>query len=90
MVTHAGQNAVADVALTDAAVIVIPQHRPFAEQHATAAALSHAGLTVEVSEWPSADRWPGLLTGTLALDRSEWSRLQVRGAAARAAEVIAA
>ena len=90
VVTHAGQNAVADVALTDAAVIVIPQHRPFAEQHATAAALAHAGLTVEVSEWPSADRWPGLLTGTLALDRSEWSRLQVRGAAARAAEVIAA
>ncbi len=90
VVTHAGQNAVADVALTDAAVIVIPQHRPFAEQHATAAALAHAGLTVQLTDWPSADRWPALLTGTLALDRSEWSRLQVRGAAARAAEVIAA
>lgn len=90
VVTHAGQNAVADVALTDAAVIVIPQHRPFAEQHATATALARAGLTVELTEWPTRDRWPALLTGTLALDRSAWSRLQVRGAAARAAQVIAA
>ncbi|TRW82884.1 hypothetical protein FK535_12610 [Mycolicibacterium sp. 018/SC-01/001] len=90
VVTHAGQNAVADVALTRAAVIVIPQHRPFAEQHATAAALADAGLTVDLPEWPARDRWPALLAGTLALDRSAWSRLRVRGAAARAAEVIAA
>lgn len=90
VVTHAGQNAVADVALTDAAVIVIPQHRPFAEQHATATALARAGLTVELAEWPAGDCWPALLTATLSLDRSEWSRLQVRGAAARAAQVIAA
>ncbi|MEH3139077.1 MAG: glycosyltransferase [Mycobacterium kyogaense] len=90
VITHAGQNAVADVALTDAAVIVIPQHRPFAEQHATAAALVRAGLTVEASAWPAGDRWPALLSATFALDRSAWSRLQVRGAAARAAQVIAA
>lgn len=90
IVTHAGQNAIADVALTDAAVIVIPQRRPFDEQHATAAALARAGLTVEVTAWPAGDEWPALLAQTLALDRSAWSRLQVRGAAARAAEVIAA
>lgn len=90
VVTHAGQNAIADVALTGAAVIVIPQRRPFDEQCATAHALTDAGLTVAVDSWPAPDRWPDLLADTLALDRSQWSRLQVRGAAARAAAVIAA
>ncbi len=90
VVTHAGQNAIADVALTGAAVIVIPQRRPFDEQFATAAALAGAGLTVAVDRWPTPDVWAGLLTETLALDRSGWSRLRVRGAAARAAAVIAA
>ena len=90
VVTHAGQNAIADVALTGAAVIVIPHRRPFDEQCATADALATAGLTVAVDGWPSPDTWPGLLADTLALDRSQWSRLQVRGAAARAAAVIAA
>ena len=90
VVTHAGQNAIADVALTGAAVIVIPQRRPFDEQHATADALTRAGLAVEVTDWPAAQEWPRLHAATLALDRSQWARLQVRGAAARAAAVIAA
>ncbi|KMO79269.1 hypothetical protein BST22_12605 [Mycolicibacterium chubuense] len=90
VVTHAGQNAIADVALTGAAVIVIPQQRPFGEQAATAGALARAGLTVEVDRWPAREAWPALLAQTRALDRSNWSRLQVQGAAARAAAVIAA
>jgi len=90
VVTHAGQNAIADVALTDAAVIVIPQPRPFDEQHATADALARAGLTVAATGWPTAQEWRRLHAATLALDRAQWARLQVRGAAARAAAVIAA
>jgi UDP-N-acetylglucosamine--N-acetylmuramyl-(pentapeptide) pyrophosphoryl-undecaprenol N-acetylglucosamine transferase len=90
VITHAGQNAIADVALTGAAVIVVPQSRPFDEQHATADAMTRAGLTVGVTTWPTPDAWPDLHAATLALDRSQWARLQVHGAAARAAEVIAA
>lgn len=90
VVTHAGQNAIADVALAQACAVVIPEQRPFGEQHATAAALAEAGIAVSVPRWPSADRWAALVQRARHQDPRQWKRLQVEGAAARAAAAIAA
>lgn len=67
--------------------LVLPQERPFAEQHATAALLDAAGLAVVRSQFPAAADWPDLLDVTNSLD-SRWIRWQTSGAAQRAADVI--
>ncbi|MDG4664847.1 glycosyltransferase [Mycobacterium sp. 236(2023)] len=90
VVTHAGQNALADTALARAAAIVIPEARPFDEQHAMASALSRGGVAAVAPEWPAPDRWPALAEEACAIDRGRWDLLEVRGAAARAAAAIAA
>ncbi|AQA02177.1 hypothetical protein BVC93_06750 [Mycobacterium sp. MS1601] len=90
IVTHAGQNALADAAMSGAATMVLPQHRPFGEQHASASALARAGVVVSVDHWPVPHAWPGLLDVTLDLDPDSWHKVRVVGAAARAARVLAA
>ncbi|MCK0177058.1 glycosyltransferase [Mycolicibacterium sp. F2034L] len=90
VITHAGQNAVADVSTARVPAVVIPQQRPFREQHATAIALAEAGIAVTAPAWPSPGDWPELLAATAALDPTRWERLRGRGAAARAAAVISA
>lgn len=90
VVTHAGQNAIADVAAAGVAAVVIPQCRPFAEQHATATALAEAGVAVTAPRWPRPDEWPHLIAAARALDTAGWRQLRGQGAAARAAAVIAA
>jgi len=87
VITWAGQNAIADVAAAGARAVVVPQRRPFDEQHATAEALDRAGLAVVETSWPSADRWPSVIARALEL-RPDWSRWQVAGAARRAAAVV--
>ena len=90
VVSHAGQNAVADVALAGAAAVVIPEDRPFGEQRATAAALASSGICVVVQSWPSRAEWPALVDRALGADRGRWTALRAVVSAARAAEVLAA
>ncbi|WP_244964975.1 glycosyltransferase [Mycolicibacterium litorale] len=91
VVTHAGQSAIADVAAASVAAVVIPQHRPFGEQHSTAAALADAGVVATAPVWPRPDEWAPLITTARARSTGDqWRRLQGAGAAARAAAVIAA
>ena len=54
VVTHAGQNALAEVAAARTPAVVVPQPRPHREQEVTAEALWHDG-------WPAVvvDAWPG-------------------------------
>ncbi|QGU05338.1 glycosyltransferase [Corynebacterium comes] len=87
VVTAAGQNSVADIAVAGAKSIVLPQARPFAEQHATAALLAAAELALVAETFPEAGEWPALLERAEALD-STWLRWQTAGAAVRAAHVI--
>jgi len=89
VVSWAGQNAVADVAAAAAPAIVIPQERPFDEQHATATALGRAGLAVVAERWPDPPQWPALIERARGLG-APWHRWRVDGAAQRAADVIAA
>lgn len=88
VVAWAGQNSIADLAAADAAAVVIPQDRPFAEQRETAGAIERAGLAVVATQWPHADDWPELIRRATEL-HPDWSQWQVDGAAGRAADAIA-
>ncbi|OAK51120.1 glycosyltransferase [Rhodococcoides kyotonense] len=88
VVTHAGQNAIADVACAGTRAVVIPQHRPYDEQVATAAALAGSSVAVTAAQWPSAENWPRLLDDALALNPAAWKQVRQNGAAERAASAI--
>ena len=98
VVSAAGQNSVADLAAVGARAVVLPQERPFDEQRATGRALAGLGLAVVPGTsgspaagpdgWPAPDAWPQLLSRARAL-QPDWEHWHVRGAAARAAAVVA-
>lgn len=88
VVSFAGQNSVADLAVAGARAVVVPQDRPFDEQAVTARALGRAGLAVVEPAWPEPERWPEVLDRAEAL-QPDWSVWGTAGAAARAAEAIA-
>ena len=67
VVTSGGHNSIAEVVAADRPLICIPQDRPFAEQHAKAAALQRAGAAVVVPRWPGGSAWAGLLDAALRL-----------------------
>lgn len=88
VVTHGGQNAVADVAAANAPAVVVAEDRPFDEQRATARALDRAGLAVALDAWPEPSAWPDLLRRARALSADLRSATRIDGAAARAAAAI--
>ncbi|MGU3432955.1 glycosyltransferase [Actinomycetes bacterium M1A6_2h] len=88
VVTHAGQNAIADVAAARTAAVVVAQQRPFDEQQATAQALSDNDIAVEVSRWPRPYQWADLLSAASTRSPDGWSALRVDGAGARAAAAV--
>ncbi|WP_234807565.1 glycosyltransferase [Mycolicibacterium bacteremicum] len=88
VITHAGQNSIADVAAARRPAIVIPQRRPYDEQRTTATVLDAHGLAVVAPDWPAEDRWPALLRRARDIDTDRWRRWRVRGAADRAATAI--
>ena len=90
VVCHAGNNTVAEVAAARRPAIVLPQSRPFQEQHHTADALARAGLAVTLDHWPEPERWPRLLEEAARLDGSGWSRWNRGDGAALAADALAA
>jgi UDP-N-acetylglucosamine--N-acetylmuramyl-(pentapeptide) pyrophosphoryl-undecaprenol N-acetylglucosamine transferase len=88
VVTHAGEGSVADVAAAGRPAVVIPQPRPFDEQHATAAVLGRAGMAVTQRHWPPVDRWEDLIDAARRSDPRRWRRWRTAAAADRAAAVI--
>lgn len=88
VVSAAGQNSVADLAAAGARGVVLPQARPFAEQHATADALARAGLALVEREVPRPGAFVDWVEKARALE-PDWGVWQVEGAPARAAAVIA-
>ena len=85
---HAGQSCVADVAAARRPAIVLPQPRPFDEQHATAETLRRHRLAIATRGWPDARAWRCFIGQARASDPSRWEQWQTTGAAARAAEAI--
>ena len=73
VVTHAGQNAIAETAAARRPAIVIPQARPHDEQLVTGSVLQSGWPAVLCPSWPQTD-WPALLDRAAALDGEGWSR----------------
>jgi len=88
VVTHCGQNALAEVAAARRPAVIVPQRRPHAEQLATGEALHRAGLGVVVPAWPAPDEWPGLLAEAQAQGGAAWKIWSPGDGAARAAAVL--
>jgi hypothetical protein len=72
VVTHAGQNAVAEVAAAGRPAVVVAQRRPFDEQSATARAVDRLGIAVGCEAWPAAASWPDLLQLAVARGGDGW------------------
>ena len=90
VVTHAGQNAVAEVAAARRPAVVVAQSRPFGEQEATAAAVDRLGAAVGLAQWPPAAGWPALLERAAALGGSGWARWSTGDGAGKAARHLEA
>jgi hypothetical protein len=85
VVTHAGQNAVAEVAAARRPAVVVAQPRPFDEQVATALQVEAREVAVGRTSWPRADTWPGLLQLALSRGGAGWARWSSGHGAADAA-----
>lgn len=88
VVTHAGQNALAEVAAARRTAVVLPQTRPYGEQLANARALTRGGLALVCERWPSAQLWPGLLEQVAGRDTDAWQRWSDGFGAVRAAALL--
>lgn len=86
VVTHGGQNALAEVAAARRPAVVLPQDRPHDEQRHLAASLD-APVAV-CPDWPVPGAWPELLRRTAGLDPQRWSRWSDGRAADRFAAVV--
>ena len=88
VVTHAGQNALAEVAAAARPAIVVAQDRPFGEQHAVTEALRSHGIAVGLASWPQPGEWPALIEGARGLGGTGWRRWSTGHGAADAAAVV--
>lgn len=88
VVTHAGQNAIAEVAAARRPAIVLPQCRPYDEQHHTADVLECAGLATVCRSWPEPEDWPRLLHDAARRGGHGWVRWAPGDGAQRAAALI--
>lgn len=88
VVTHAGQNAVAEVAAARRPAVVVAQPRPYGEQAATVDALNRLGTAVGLQSWPAPGAWPALLEQAVALGGDRWEQWSTgRGAQQAAAQL---
>ena len=85
VVTHAGQNALAEIAAARRPAVVVPQERPHDEQRATARVLDRAGLAVVAPRWPVGPAWPELLARAERIGGAGWAAWSRGDGAARAA-----
>lgn len=91
IVSHCGQNAVAEIAAARRPAVLVPGNRPFGEQRATARALRELALpAVVLDSWPAPEHWAAVLDRAAGLDGADWVRWNDGGGAGRAAELVAA
>lgn len=88
VVTHAGQNAVAEVAAARVPAVVIADPRPFGEQAATVRAIRDADVAVGLPHWPAPDAWPELLHRASSKGGERWNAWCPGDGARRAARAL--
>jgi len=88
VVTHAGQTAIAEVAAARRSAIVIPQRRPYREQHHTADVLERARLAIVRRSWPEPEDWPQLLDDATRHGGEDWRCWAPGDGAQRAAALL--
>lgn len=88
VLTHAGQNAIAECAAARTPALVIPQDRPHGEQRATARALRAAGLATVRTSWPAPREWQDLLDDTARRPGDRWAAWAPGDGASRAARLL--
>ncbi|GGB87930.1 hypothetical protein N798_07250 [Knoellia flava TL1] len=88
VVTHAGQNAIADVAAWRLPAVVVPQRRPFDEQVHMGAVLAGAGMATVVRENETEVCWADRVGAALEHGGEGWERWGSHGAVARAASLV--
>ncbi|MFJ6694822.1 glycosyltransferase [Streptomyces sp. NPDC091272] len=89
VVTHGGQNAVAECAAARVPTVVVPQDRPHGEQRATGLALRAGRLATVRASWPAPEEWAGLLDGTARHGCADgWARWAPGDGAQRAADTL--
>lgn len=89
VITHAGQNAIAEVAAARRPAIVFAQERPHQEQRSTVATLQRLQRlpVIAVDRFP-ADGWPERLAKATTLHGDTWKAWNDGEGAARAAAII--
>jgi Glycosyltransferase family 28 C-terminal domain len=90
VVSHAGQNAVAELAAARAHAVVVADDRPFDEQRHMARALDASGLAVGLDDWPPAEEWPRLLALAGTRGGGDWARWSDGCGARRLARTVEA
>jgi predicted glycosyltransferase len=88
VVTHAGLNALAEIAAARKPAVIVPQARPHDEQIATARALDSRGLAVVSAIWPAAASWRSVLDAALAIGGGRWGSWSSGTGASHAARLI--
>ena len=89
VLTHAGQNALAEVAAARRPAVVVPQIRPHEEQETTGAVLRRGPWPAVVLEALPEHGWAGLLERAARLDGRGWADWCDGHAASRFADLIA-
>lgn len=89
VVSHAGQNIVAEIAAARRPAVIVAQPRPHDEQGATARRLADWQIAVGLSGWPPAVAWPAILDQAVARGGQGWSRWSDGHGARRAARLLA-
>lgn len=88
VVSHAGQNSIADVAAARRPAVIVPQSRPHGEQKVTARVLARGDWpAVVVEEFPRTG-WQHLLEHASRLEGDHWARWTDGQGAQRAAAVV--
>ena len=88
VITHGGQDALAEVAAARTPAVIVPRELPHQEQQVTADALWHGGWPVVlVDAWPTSG-WAERLERAAALDGEDWASWCDGQAAGRIAEIV--